>query len=432
MQYRVALSGLLSAFAIVAASTTADAQSMGERLKKRAEEAAKRKIEQRVEQKAGQATDAALDAAENTVKCAASDKACADKAKAEGKKVVTTDAAPGTATTPSAAASPAPSGESGASGGSVNALNPGEGAWANYDFKPGAKILYYDDFMKDEVGDFPKRMEFKEGALEIVEWQGSRYLRSTADSKFYVVLPEALPERFTMEFDYSIPSNGEVWISLGDVNKRMQFGGLGSTKIYNQDTKIMANAESVDRSVDKLRRGRVLADGKYIKVYLDDKRMLNVPNADLGRSNRILFNTDATAEKPALFGNFRIAAGGKKLYDAIAESGRVATQGIYFDTGSDRIRPESSPTLKEIGQMMKEHSDLKLTIEGHTDNVGAVATNQALSEKRAEAVRQTLIQAYGVEEARIAAKGLGASKPVGPNDTPEGRQNNRRVELVKM
>ena len=107
-----------------------------------------------------------------------------------------------------------------------------------------------------------------------------------------------------------------------------------------------------------------MGDGKYLKVYLDDTRILNVPNADLGRSTKILFYTDATAEKPTLFGNFRVAAGGKKLYDALAEKGRVATQGIYFDTGSDRIRPESTPTLKEIGTMLKDHPDLKLTDRG--------------------------------------------------------------------
>ena len=177
---------------------------------------------------------------------------------------------------------------------------------------------------------------------------------------------------------------------------------------------------------------RVLADGKYIKAYLDDTRVINVPNADVGRSNQILFFTDGNAKQPALFGNFRIAAGGKKLYDAIAATGRVATQGIYFDTGSDRIRPESSPTLKEIGAMLKEHPDLKLAIEGHTDNVGAAAANQALSEKRAAAVRQALVDGYQVDGARLEAKGLGQTKPAAPNDTPEGRQSNRRVELVKQ
>jgi outer membrane protein OmpA-like peptidoglycan-associated protein len=110
----------------------------------------------------------------------------------------------------------------------------------------------------------------------------------------------------------------------------------------------------------------------------------------------------------------------------------VATQGIYFDTGSDGIRQESAPTLTEIGTMLKEHADLKLTIEGHTDNVGAAESNQVLSEKRAAAVRKYLIDNYQIDGARLQATGLGQTKPVGANDTAEGRQENRRVELVKQ
>lgn len=344
-----------------------------------------------------------------------------------------TDSATGAATAPAAAgaaASPAAEAAAPAGGDKAESLKPGEGAWANYDFKPGERVLYADDFTGDEVGDFPKRMEFKEGALEIVEWQGARYLRATSDSKFYLTLPEVLPERFTMEFDYTIPA-GEVWISFGNENKRIEFGGDGTTTVYNQDTKITANGQVADNERGKLRKGRVLADGKYVKVYVDDTRVLNVPNADLGRADKILFYTDADVKTPSLFGNFRVAAGGKKLYDALAAKGRVATQGIYFDTGSDRIRPESTPTLKEIGAMLKDHPELKLTIEGHTDNVGSAASNQALSEKRAAAVRQFLIDSYQVDAARLEAKGLGQSKPAVSNDTPEGRQNNRRVELVK-
>ena len=124
-------------------------------------------------------------------------------------------------------------------------------------------------------------------------------------------------------------------------------------------------------------------------------------------------------------------AGGRKLYDELAAAGRVATQGIYFDTGSDRIRPESTPTLKEIAQMLTEHADLKLVIEGHTDNVGDEAANQALSEKRAAAVKDALVASYKVDAGRVSSRGLGATKPAAPNTTPEGRQANRRVELVK-
>jgi Outer membrane protein and related peptidoglycan-associated (lipo)proteins len=391
------------------------AQSLGDRLK--------RKVQERVDRKTDEGMDKALDKAEETVKCAATDSACIAKAKAEGKKVETTGAKGAAAAGANANAT-----EDGSS--DVNALKPGTGAWANYDFKPGERILFFDDFTKDEVGDFPRRMEFQSGSLELVDWQGGRWLRASSDSKWYVPLPEVRPDRFTMEFDYYIPS-GEVWIYFGEKEERqVDFGGHGHAALSNRANKVQAQyTESGGES--KIRRGRIMVDGKYAKVYLDEKRVLNVPNADLERTNKILFYTDGDDANPSLFGNFRLAAGGKKLYDVLAETGRVATQGIYFDTGSDRIRPESSPTLKEIAAMLTEHGDLSLTIEGHTDNVGSAATNKTLSEKRAAAVKAALVGSYGVEAGRLETAGFGSTKPAGSNDTPEGRQTNRRVELVR-
>ena len=401
------LSALLAALALTAAPRTAEAQ-FGRRLK----DAIKRTAEDKAIQKTTDGENKAIDSALS----GGPDTTAAPAAPAAGVK------APGVATAAKAdSAAPA------------EQLKPGEGAWANYDFKPGDRILYASDFSGDEVGDFPKSMEFKSGALETVEWQGSRWLRATADSKFYLMLPENLPERFTMEFDFSIPSNGEVWIYFTpDESRLLSFGGLGTAAVRNSQAGVDGRGGVAKQDAEVVRRARVMGDGKYLKVYLDDTRVLNVPNADMGRSNKILFYTDATAEKPTLFGNFRVAEGGKKLYDALAAKGRVATQGIYFDTGSDRIRPESTPTLKEIGAMLKDHPDLKLAIEGHTDNVGAAAANQALSEKRAAAVRQFLVDSYQVDGARLVARGLGATKPATGNDTAEGRQQNRRVELVKM
>jgi OOP family OmpA-OmpF porin len=74
---------------------------------------------------------------------------------------------------------------------------------------------------------------------------------------------------------------------------------------------------------------------------------------------------------------------------------------------------------------------LHLTIEGHTDNTGSATGNQTLSEQRAASVRQFLIDTYKIDAARLKSAGFGASKPAASNDTPEGRQTNRRVELVK-
>jgi outer membrane protein OmpA-like peptidoglycan-associated protein len=258
-------------------------------------------------------------------------------------------------------------------------------------------------------------------------------MRATQDSRFFLVLPETLPSRFTLEFDYAIPA-GEVWIYFGELQSRLvKFGGQGIARLENSDTEISAQGRyESGGDPNTIRRARVLADGRYVKVYIDDKRILNVPNADLERDMRIQFWTDAEVDRPSLFSNFRVAAGGRRLYDALNETGRVATQGIFFDTGSDQLQPESSPTLKEIGAMLTQHPDLRLLIEGHTDSVGDDASNLALSQKRADAVRQFLCETYGIDTARLETKGMGETQPADSNDTAEGRQNNRRVELVRL
>jgi outer membrane protein OmpA-like peptidoglycan-associated protein len=88
--------------------------------------------------------------------------------------------------------------------------------------------------------------------------------------------------------------------------------------------------------------------------------------------------------------------------------------------------------LKEIAGTMKQHDDLKLLIEGHTDNVGSAASNLALSDARAAAVKAALVGEFGIAADRLTTKGLGDTKPAVPNTTSEGRAQNRRVELVKQ
>jgi outer membrane protein OmpA-like peptidoglycan-associated protein len=88
--------------------------------------------------------------------------------------------------------------------------------------------------------------------------------------------------------------------------------------------------------------------------------------------------------------------------------------------------------LKEIAATLKQHADLKILLEGHTDNVGAAAANLRLSDARAAAVKAALVSEYGADAARITTKGLGDTKPSVPNATTEGRAQNRRVEVVKQ
>jgi OOP family OmpA-OmpF porin len=113
---------------------------------------------------------------------------------------------------------------------------------------------------------------------------------------------------------------------------------------------------------------------------------------------------------------------------AIKDRIQFAAQHIYFATGSYVLLKKSWPSLDEVVQILKNDPDMKLIIEGHTDNTGTPPKNQILSENRAKAVMQYLIAA-GIAPARLQANGYGQEQPVADNTTSAGRSKNRRVEL---
>ncbi|SRR6266567_508223 len=126
-----------------------------------------------------------------------------------------------------------------------------------------------------------------------------------------------------------------------------------------------------------------------------------------------------------------VTADASSIADELNKSGHMALYGIHFETGKATILPNSESVLTEIAKMLQQNPDVKVSIEGHTDNVGSAASNQVLSEKRAQAVvaRLTL---HGIDPSRLKAKGWGGSKAVDDNNTEDGRAKNRRVELVKI
>jgi outer membrane protein OmpA-like peptidoglycan-associated protein len=122
----------------------------------------------------------------------------------------------------------------------------------------------------------------------------------------------------------------------------------------------------------------------------------------------------------------------KKIEKQLEETGKVLVYGIYFDFNSANIREESEPVLKEIADALNAHPDWKLSVNGHTDNVGGATYNIGLSNRRAAAVKQALVDRYSITTDRLATAGFGMSQPIETNDTPEGRARNRRVELIKQ
>jgi outer membrane protein OmpA-like peptidoglycan-associated protein len=283
------------------------------------------------------------------------------------------------------------------------------------------------------------------GNWDVVEWQRRPLLRNTGPRHSAVVipLPEELPDRFTIEIETFLPDEtymailattspaGDNWVSLPA--NYFQIGAGPGTGVSAYSSSAVKSMNETKELSERLMPVRIMVDGKFAKVYVGERRVANVPNAEFIRSNGIYIENNylASEETPLYFGSIRVAAGGADLYDVLDRDGRVATQGILFATGSDRIRPESTPTLKEIGKLLRDHPKLRIAIEGHTDSDGEEADNQNLSERRAAAVKSFLVQELEVNPDRLETAGFGESRPVADNTTPEGKQQNRRVELVR-
>lgn len=161
---------------------------------------------------------------------------------------------------------------------------------------------------------------------------------------------------------------------------------------------------------------KVVKDGKeiwvHVSAYITSEWMLYV------------------VEKQAM--NQDIVANAEALAGDLKSTGHTAVYGIYFDTGSSVLKPESEAALGEIAKLLKGDATLKLHVVGHTDNVGTTEANMKLSQARAEAVVQALVTKHAIAATRLKASGVGPLAPVASNDAEEGRAKNRRVELVKQ
>ncbi len=133
-------------------------------------------------------------------------------------------------------------------------------------------------------------------------------------------------------------------------------------------------------------------------------------------------------ERPMAQNMVVVSAG--EMAKAIGASGRVALYGIFFDFNKADVKPESRPALEQIAKLMKNDPALMLYVVGHTDNVGGLESNLALSRRRADAVVQALVRDFAVAASRLQAHGVAFLSPVAVNTSEEGRAKNRRVELV--
>jgi outer membrane protein OmpA-like peptidoglycan-associated protein len=313
--------------------------------------------------------------------------------------------------------------------------------WNKYDFVPGTEIIFEDNQEGEQNGEFPSKWDLKAGTVEIANLNGENVIWFRKSSSKIIPLIKVanyLPEEFTIEFDYQMKDRTQHHYALrfnGDdkrENSRIDFGG-GALGYYATHGNTTINGDINAKFTPGWKHAAISFNKRALKVYVDDQRVLNIPNTvEALKSFSITsgLGTSATEAK-SLIKNIRIAKGAVPLYDKFLTDGKFITTGIKFDIAKATIKPESMGTINYVVKMMQDHPELKFSVEGHTDSDGDDATNQKLSEARAKAVMETMIKA-GISADRLTSKGHGESKPMSGNDTPEGKAQNRRVEFVKI
>ncbi|MBS4036326.1 MAG: OmpA family protein [Ignavibacterium sp.] len=397
----------------------------------------KKKVERRVEKGVDKAIDKTLDATEDAVENAGTEDQNNKKENKESR---------------SNNSSAATNSETNETESSAQDHIPDEKLkmWSKYDFVAGEKVIFNDDLTGEQQGEFPSRWDLTSGNAEIANLGNEKVIYFANNKTTILPLMDKknfLPDVFTIEFDIYLDelatqrSNQYIlrffegpggWANMNGIRRHsiviswneVSMDKLGSkTADFNDEKKSWKG---------KWKRVAVSFNKRSLKVYLDEERMLNVPN--LGYKPEMFSlgcNYDDRYIKTSSIKNIRVNEGGNKLYDRVMADGKFVTTGILFDVNKSTIKGESMGTINEIVKMMKEHSDLKFSIEGHTDSDGDNGFNQKLSEERAASVKNTLVQS-GIDASRLSTKGLGENKPVDSNSTPEGKANNRRVEFIKI
>lgn len=191
--------------------------------------------------------------------------------------------------------------------------------------------------------------------------------------------------------------------------------GASGYKIYRD------GAYLTSRKAPPLSDGELKADTRYCYRATSTD--------DTGRESVLSNESCAATPAPTVLMEEKKPAAESAVAKEMFEKGR-ATINIEFDTGKALVKTKYHDEIKKFADVMREHPDLKVVIEGHTDGIGNKALNQRLSQKRAESVKDYMVKKFGIDESRLSATGYGMTKPIASNKTAKGKQKNRRVEAV--
>jgi len=413
------------------------------KLGKRAEKAAERAIERRVDKEATEKTDQALDS-------------ILEPGSKTNKKTPTPS---GGGTVPSPKNKPISSDEQ-----NSTTTSPGPKTlkvYSKFDFVPGDKILFSDDFSNDFVGDFPSKWNTN-GSGEIVSFDdnsGNWFELKGGRKTYQIANINELPENYTIEFDIETmgvdkkTSSAAHLVVIIDENDNF---GYGKNTVYaylplcqyiERDIRIWNNingANIIDNYVGADIREDIISrphisiavNKERYRLYINETKHIDIPkliapNAPLNSLKFQLVGNNEGKDR-VFINNVKIAAGGIDLRRTLMKDGKVSTNGILFDSGSANIQPQSMGIIRQIYQVLQKDKSLNLKIVGHTDADGNQDTNLKLSKNRAESVKNALVSIYSIAAGRLSTEGKGASEPIGDNSSIDGKAQNRRVEFIKQ
>ncbi|XLS29146.1 OmpA family protein [Flavobacteriaceae bacterium M23B6Z8] len=341
-------------------------------------------------------------------------------------------------------------------------------AYSKNDFTPGAKVLGYEDFSQDAVGDLPANWNTNLSAevVTLSTHPGNWMQIGLGKGTFVADFLKEIPENFTLEFDLIYNFDIDSWAysrSFGvvlsdseDPNYEMNREWPGKNLLVMKlmahvgseyfkrtpNTKLNGSARN---KIDELNkgsdfRGKVLHVSVWrqksrVRMYVNGNKIFDVPRAfENGVSIQTVRFQSHISEQDEFFylGNVRYAVGKPDMRNKLLSEGKLVTYGITFDTASAIIKPESHGTLKKIASILKQNPEVNVTVVGHTDADGDANYNMDLSMMRAAAVEQALIQQFGVSETQLSSEGKGETQLLDTGSDPESKARNRRVEIIKI
>ena len=337
------------------------------------------------------------------------------------------------------------------------AVSPSLAAYSKYDFVAGDKVILYEDFSQDAVGDFPALwttdVAGEVNTLNIAP--GNWFNLNSTEGTYWFMKDIDFPKNFIIEFDIVPKKGGARYAadlvlfgesSHSEMDKNGDPGNCGihitiaktlwDTKGYKKGSNEKLTGSSSLNLVqeEKVNHVIVWVQNRRVRIYHQGGKVLDMPTNiyEGSKFSRMCFKLYRGASSGSYLSNIKITTAAPDTRNKLLAEGKLITYGIYFDVNKDVVKPESYGALKDIATILNEVPDVKVKIVGHTDSDGADAANLDLSKRRATSVKAELASSFGVNGDRLVTDGMGESQPVAPNDSPVNKALNRRVEFIKL